>query len=109
MIGFAALILAQAASPTGLVYLHCIYNYQGKVDAQDITLNESAGKVDYTYPTGSERVIARFTADRVYFLHYAISRLDLTIEDTLYAFGTDEKIGTANGKCALINHANRAF
>lgn len=108
MLGFAALILAQATSPGGPVYLKCSTEQNGATKFWDITLNEANGTVDYrTDISGQQRRPARFTSDAVYFIGFTLSRVDLTLQRENFFGG--RSLGFERGACQLAENKARAF
>lgn len=104
MLDLIALIAAAASpAPSGLVYLEC-NTLQGATTVRwQITLNEAAGTVDYyTDGSGQQRREARFTQDKVFFVGFELSRVDLTMRRQLIG-----KVET--GTCRLATSQPRAF
>ncbi|MBX3564012.1 MAG: hypothetical protein KF730_05475 [Sphingomonas sp.] len=98
-----ALLLTQTASPPAVVYLKCETTQGGQQKSWDLTLNESAGTVDYyTQVSGQQRTQARFTSNAVYFIGFTLSRVDLTLQRR--AFGEIER-----GTCQVVQPKGRAF
>jgi hypothetical protein len=98
-----ALLLTQTASPSAVVYLKCVTTQGGQEKSWDLTLNESAGTVDYyTEVSGQQRTQARFTSDAVYFIRFTLSRIDLSLQRR--AFGEIER-----GSCRVVQPKARAF
>ncbi len=109
MIGIAALFLAQAAAPQGLVYLKCDIVQNNKTIPWEITLNESTGQVDYDNPrSGPQRRPARFTGDNVFFIGFTLSRVDLSITRQMTDF-TGAPLAPERGTCRIATPAARAF
>lgn len=101
-----AFVLAAAPAP---VYLQCITLQKGEPTNWEITLNEAQGTVDYyTDVSGQQRRAARYTADKVFFINFTLSRIDLSISRPLVSM-TGEPQGYETGKCRLIQKPARAF
>lgn len=97
-----ARVQSQPASG-GLVYLECETQQGATAVRWQITLNEAAGTVDYyTDGSGQQRRAARFTQDKVFFIGFALSRVDLTLH---------RQLGDAveNGTCRMSAPQARAF
>ena len=103
MLGALALLVAQTASPSAVVYLKCVTTQGGQRKSWDLTLNESAGTVDYyTEVSGQQRTRARFASDAVYFIGFTLSRVDLSLQRQ--SFGEIER-----GSCQVVQPKARAF
>lgn len=110
MLAAITLMLAQASTPSPLVYLDCLLDYSigDRQVPWQITLNEAQQTVEYTPGKGhTRRRPARFTADAVYFEDNIISRVDLTFaSDGVNAIGQRT---WARGTCRLVEPKIRAF
>lgn len=95
---------AKGAAPAGPVYLNCTTLQSGKPVPWQITLDESRGTAEYDIDTGQRlRRPANFTADKVFFIGFTLSRVDLTLERY------DEYSGWERGRCQIAKSVDRVF
>lgn len=99
-------MIAATPAMAAPVYLECRLSggQSGQELTWNITINESAGRIDYTIPENNVAVSdvrAVFTADTVSFNSITLDRNDLTITRT----------GTlpARGQCRVVQRRGRAF
>lgn len=98
--------MATASSPT---YLECVTDQYGEPYHWQITLNEQQGTAEYNTTIGRRRAPAQFTADKVYFIGFTLSRIDLTMQRPVAALDNLDKRVMERGSCKVVTPPARAF
>lgn len=110
-----AMLMQVGAAQGAPVYLKCSLNARSGATVFNLQLNETSNLVTYSFTVnGITRTVtkpASFTADRVSFNSFSVSRTDLSFErdnrqDAFY--GIADMSAVDHGQCQ-INTAKRAF
>ena len=108
MLGSLAFLVLTAAQPSGPVYLECVTDQYGEPYHWNITLNEQQGTAEFNTKVGRRRTNAQFTADKVLFAGFTLSRVDLTMQRPVASL---DLTGTVleKGSCQIAKPVDRAF
>ena len=99
-----AMMLQTAVAQNGQIYLKCALQGDSPMDVQ---LNEANGTATYSFVIGgtlrSYTVRAAFTADRVVFNSFSVSRSDLSFaRDNSFLAGLTNRALVDRGQCERI-------